>query len=96
MTMAATFSRQNDASSCERTTYYWQNLGKSRTRSRPLLRVENVSVECGGNFRCWRKAETARKKAFRAGHYKDLTEKRNGARKVSGTQDIYPVDLTGK
>ena len=36
------------------------------------------------------------KKAFRAGHYKDLTEKRNCARKVSGTQDIYPVDLTGK
>ena len=29
----------------------------------------------GGNFRCWPKAETARKKAFRAGHHKDLTEK---------------------
>ena len=71
-------------------------LGKSRTRSSPLLSVENVSVAGGGNFRCWPKAETARKKAFRAGHYKDLTEKRNCARRDSGTQDIYPEDLTGK
>ena len=33
---------------------------------------------CGWNFRCWQK-----------GHYKDLTETGNRARKVSGTQGTH-------
>ena len=46
-----------------------------------LLRwVSEVFLACGGNFRCWPKADTS------SGHYKDLTETGNRARKVSGTQ----------
>ena len=54
--------------------------------------VPEVFLACGGNFRCWPKADTSsavgrsREKNFRAGHYKDLTETGNRARKVSGTQ----------
>ena len=46
---------------------------------------------CGGNFRCWPKADTSsaigqsHERRIRAGHYKDLTETGNRARKVSGT-----------
>ena len=49
--------------------------------------VPEVFLTCGGNFRCWPKAET-----FRAGHYKDLTETGNRARKVSGTQGNKAYD----
>ena len=46
-----------------------------------LLRwVSEVFLASGGNFRCWPKADTS------SGHYKDLTETGNRARKVSGTQ----------
>jgi len=38
--------------------------------------VPEVFLACGGNFRCWPKADTA----------EDLTETGNRARKVSGTQ----------
>ena len=44
--------------------------------------VPEVFLACSGNFRCWPKAEAA-------GHYKDLTETGNRARKVSGTQGIF-------
>ena len=67
--------------------------------------VPEVFLACGGNFRCWPKADTfsavgrsherrsREKKAFRAGHYKDLTETGNRARKVSGTQGMgYATD----
>ena len=33
-------------------------------------------------------------RAVRAGHYKDLTETGNRARKVSGTQGMYVLNLT--
>ena len=36
-----------------------------------IPRVPDVFLACGGDFRCWPKAEAARKN-FRAGHYKDL------------------------
>ena len=53
--------------------------------------VPEVFLACGGNFRCWPKADTSsavdRSHERRsAGHYKNLTETGNGARKVSGTQ----------
>ena len=55
--------------------------------------VPEVFLACGGNFRCWPKADTSsavgRSHEFRAGHYKDLTETGNRARKVSGTQGSY-------
>ena len=66
-----------------------------------------VFLACGGNFRCRPKADRAsaigrsherrsrekkKKKAFRAGHYKDLTETGNRARKVSGTQGRCRLD----
>ena len=45
-----------------------------------------VFLVCGGNFRCWPKTDTSSAPSSRAGHYKDLTETENRARKVSGTQ----------
>ena len=42
--------------------------------------VPEFFLACDENFRCWPKAEAARK-TFRAGHYKDLTETGNRARK---------------
>ena len=45
----------------------------------------------GGNFRCWPKADTW---SFRAGHYKDLTETGNRARKISGTQGKWHTDIS--
>ena len=55
--------------------------------------VPEVFLVYCGNFRCWPKADTSspraaksREKTYRAGHYKDLTETGNCARKVSGTQ----------
>ena len=50
---------------------------------RRTLDTRGFSRACGGSFRCWPKAE-----AFRADHYKDLTETGNRARKVSGTQGM--------
>ena len=47
--------------------------------------VPEVFLSCSGNFRCWPKADTS----SAAGHYKDLTETGNRARKVSGTQGIF-------
>ena len=44
--------------------------------------VPGFFLACGGNFWCWQKAEAA----CRVGHYEDLTETGNRARKVSGTQ----------
>ena len=45
--------------------------------------VPEVFLACGGNFRC------------RAGHYKDLTETGNRARKVSGTQgSVRSIKMT--
>ena len=71
-------SRENMISShvkiitCEKITLPW---------------VPEVSLACGGNFRCWPKADTSSALGrSRAGHYKDLTETGNRARKVSGTQ----------
>ena len=32
--------------------------------------VPEVFLACGGNFRCWPKAEATSGEAFRAGHYK--------------------------
>ena len=56
--------------------------------------VPEVFLACGGNFRCWPKADTSsavgrsrEKNAFL--HYKDLTETGNRARKVSGTQGTW-------
>ena len=43
--------------------------------------VPEVFLACGGNFRCW------------PGHYKDLTETGNRARKVSGTQGRAEYDM---
>ena len=49
--------------------------------------VPEVFLACGGNFRCWPKANTSSAVGrSREGHYKDLTETGNRARKVSGTQ----------
>ena len=59
--------------------------------------VPEIFLACGGNFWCWPKADTssavgrsheqAKPRAGEAaGHYKDLTETGNRARKVSGTQ----------
>ena len=48
--------------------------------------VPEVFLACGRNLQCRPKAD--RSSAFRAGHYKDLTETGNRARKVSGTQGI--------
>ena len=58
--------------------------------------VPEVFLAYGGNLRCWPKADTSSavghshegrsRKKKRAGHYKDLTETGNHARKVSGTQ----------
>ena len=54
--------------------------------------VPEVFLACCGNFRCWPKADTSsvvgrsHERRRRAGHYKDLTETGNRARKVSGTQ----------
>ena len=50
-----------------------------------------VFLVCVGNFRCWPKADTSSAlsqshQRRSAGHYKDLTEAGNRARKVSGTQ----------
>ena len=74
---------------------------KFRDNSRIFIPwVSEVFLACGGNFRCWPKANTSsavgrsherrsREKnlwPLRAGHYKDLTETGNRARKVSGTQ----------
>ena len=42
------------------------------------------------------KAEATSGEAFRAGHYKDLTETGNRARKVSGTQGTHKSDLNRK
>ena len=62
--------------------------------ARLLIRwVPEVFLACGRNFRCWPKADTSsavgRSHEFRAGHYKDLTETGNRARKVSGTQGRF-------
>jgi len=52
--------------------------------------VSEGFLACGGNFRCWPKADTSsavgRRHERRRSHYKDLTETGNRARKVSGTQ----------
>ena len=48
-----------------------------------------VFLVCGGNFRCWPKTDTSSAPSSRAGHYKDLTETENRARKVSGTQGSW-------
>ena len=62
--------------------------------------VPEVFLACGGNFRCWPKADTSsavgRSHEFRAGHYKDLTETGNRARKVSGTQGGSDLQFRGK
>ena len=58
--------------------------------------VTEVFLACGGNFRCWPKAEATSGEAFRAGHYKDLTETGNRARKVSGTQGRSDMQFRGK
>ena len=49
--------------------------------------VPEVFLACGGNFRCWPKADTS--SAVGAGHYKYLTETGNRARKISGTQGKF-------
>ena len=54
--------------------------------------VPEVFLACGGNFRCWPKADTSSavgRSHERAGYYKDLTETGNRARKVSGTQGSF-------
>ena len=55
--------------------------------------VPEVFLACSGNFRCWPKADTSsavgRSREKNAGHYEDLTETGNRARKVSGTQGIF-------
>ena len=52
--------------------------------------VPEVFLACSGNFRFWPKADTSRPKMCRpSGHYTDLTETGNRARKVSGTQGIF-------
>ena len=53
--------------------------------------VPEAFLAYGGNFRCWPKADISSAEAtsgetFCAGHYKDLTETGNRARKVPGTQ----------
>ena len=53
--------------------------------------VPEVFLACGGNFRRWPKAEATSGEG--AGHYKDLTETLNRARKVSGTQSKGNPDL---
>ena len=73
-----------------------QKISSIMTVTRTLLGTKG-SLACDGNFRCWPKADTSsavgrsherrsREKNFSAGHYKDLTETGNRARKVSGTQ----------
>ena len=65
--------------------------------------VPEVFLAYGGNFRCWPKADTsspvgrsyggeAARNIFRAGHYKDLTETGNRARKVAGIQGTLTCD----
>ena len=57
--------------------------------------VPEFFLVCDGNFRCWPKADTSSavgwSHEFRAGHYKDLTETRNCAGKVSGTQGSWTL-----
>ena len=54
--------------------------------------VPEVFLACGVNFRCWPKADTSSAVGrSHAGHYKDLTETGNRARKVSGTQGTSAV-----
>ena len=56
---------------------------------------------CSGNFRCWLKADISsavgriHARAAKPGHYKDLTETENRARKVSGTQGRGSVSSLG-
>ena len=51
--------------------------------------VPEVFLACGGNLLCRPSADTSSAVGpSRAGHYKDLTETGNRARKVSGTQGI--------
>ena len=47
-----------------------------------------VFLAFGGNFRC---CDTSSAPSFRAGHYKDLTETGNRARKVSDTQGTIVI-----
>ena len=52
--------------------------------------VPEVFLACGGNFRCRPKSNTAsavgRRREKNVGHFQDLTETGNRARKVYGTQ----------
>ena len=55
--------------------------------------VPEVFLACGGNFRCWPKADTSSAvgRSHERRHYKDLTETGNRTRKVSGTQGMMWV-----
>ena len=63
-------------------TFTWQNLTPAERVTLPW--VPEVFLACGGIFGVGRRTKP-REKLFRAGHYKDLTETGNRAKKVSGT-----------
>ena len=62
--------------------YHSYQISDFQQEKRPVTHflpwVPEVFLACGWNFRCWPK-----------GHYKDLTETGNRARKVSGTQGTH-------
>ena len=62
--------------------------------------VPEVFRACGGNFRCWPKADISsavgrsHERQSREKNYKDLTETGNRARKVSATQGSNNGDVS--
>ena len=84
-------------------TLVWNLRKLPSFRSKPahflLPWVPEVFLACGGNFRCWPKTDTSsavgRSHDWRSGHYRDLTETGNRARKVSGTQGNFRCTIEG-
>ena len=85
------FDRQQSLKVQECLTSY-NFLSKISYASLHVPWVPEVILACGRNFRCWPKADTSSAVGrSRAGHYKDLTETGNRARKVSGTRGTLHV-----
>ena len=67
--------------------YYWADLATERERHYPGY--QRFFSPAAGIFGVGRRPKP---RAVRAGHYKDLTETGNRARKVSGTQGRMSLD----
>ena len=57
-----------------------------------LKKLNYFLLDAGDEFECQKRQFHGTFNLFRAGHYKDLTETGNRARKVSGTQGIMTSD----